>query len=116
MQFRCRALFVGPNVRAAINEGRADYVPVHLHQAPRLFRDGTLPLDDDTLAWFDFVIVSFPKNGGYDPARLTEQIVEAGLAKSNGAARRLIAQGGVSVDGERINEVHLADALGAWLS
>jgi DNA polymerase (family 10) len=37
--------------------------------------DGTLPLDDETLAWFDFVIVSFPKNGGYDPERLTEQIV-----------------------------------------
>ncbi len=43
--FRVNALFVGPNVREAINEGRADYVPVHLHQVPGLFRDGTLPLD-----------------------------------------------------------------------
>jgi len=36
--------------------------------------DGTLPLDDETLAWFDFVIVSFPRNGGYDPAHLTEAL------------------------------------------
>jgi len=39
--------------------------------------DGSLPLDDETLAWFDFVIVSFPANGGYDVARLTDQIVRA---------------------------------------
>ena len=37
--------------------------------------DGLLPLDDDTLATFDYVIVSFPENGGYDPATLTEQVV-----------------------------------------
>jgi len=43
--FRHRALFVGPNARAAINEGRADYVPVFLSDVPRLFRSGTLPLD-----------------------------------------------------------------------
>jgi len=28
--FRHRALFIGPNARAAVNEGRADYVPVFL--------------------------------------------------------------------------------------
>lgn len=35
--FRHRALFIGPNARAAINEGRADYVPVFLSDVPRLF-------------------------------------------------------------------------------
>jgi len=39
--------------------------------------DGSLPLDDATLAWFDYVIVSFPANGGYDTGRLTDQIVRA---------------------------------------
>ena len=39
--------------------------------------DGTLPLDEATLSWFDFVIVSFPANGGYDSGRLTDQIVRA---------------------------------------
>src|SRR6478672_12391519 len=42
--FRHRALFVGPNARAAVNEGRADYVPVFLSDVPRLFETGALPL------------------------------------------------------------------------
>lgn len=43
--FRHRALFVGPNARAAVNEGRADYVPAFLSDVPRLFESGMLPLD-----------------------------------------------------------------------
>ena len=43
--FRHRALFVGPNARAAVNDGRADYVPVFLSDVPRLFDSGELPLD-----------------------------------------------------------------------
>lgn len=43
--FRHRALFVGPNARAAVREGRADYVPVFLSDVPRLFESGMLPLD-----------------------------------------------------------------------
>ena len=43
--FRHRALFVGPNARAAVNEGRADYVPVFLSDVPHLFERGVLPLD-----------------------------------------------------------------------
>src|SRR5580765_2968396 len=43
--FRHRALFVGPNARAAVNEGRADYVPVFLSDVPNLFERGALPLD-----------------------------------------------------------------------
>ena len=43
--FRHRALFVGPNARAAVNEGRADYVPVFLSDVPHMFNRGVLPLD-----------------------------------------------------------------------
>ena len=43
--FRHRALFAGANVRDAVNEGRADFVPVHLHQIPRLIYEGILPID-----------------------------------------------------------------------
>ena len=43
--FRHRALFIGANARAAINEGRADYVPVLLSDIPELFTNGILPLD-----------------------------------------------------------------------
>ena len=38
-------LFVGGADRPAVNEGRAGYVPVFLHEIPSLFRDGYLPLD-----------------------------------------------------------------------
>jgi len=43
--FHHRALFVGPNARAAVNEGRAEYVPVFLSEVPELFDRGVLPLD-----------------------------------------------------------------------
>jgi len=43
--FRHRALFVGPNARRAVDEGRADYVPVFLSDVPHLFTSGALPLD-----------------------------------------------------------------------
>lgn len=38
-------LFIGGNVRTAVREGRADYVPVFLSEVPVLFRKGVLPLD-----------------------------------------------------------------------
>ncbi len=41
---RHNALFVGSNVREAVNAGRADYTPVFLSEVPSLFR-GELPLD-----------------------------------------------------------------------
>ncbi len=43
--FRHRALFIGDNARAAVQSGRADFVPIFLSEIPRLFRDGSLPLD-----------------------------------------------------------------------
>ncbi len=43
--FRHRALFIGPNARRAVNEGRADFVPVFLSDVPELFSSGALPLD-----------------------------------------------------------------------
>jgi acyl-CoA hydrolase len=43
--FRHNSLFVGPADREAVNDGRADYLPIFLHQIPRLFRDGIVPLD-----------------------------------------------------------------------
>ena len=43
--FRPNALFIGANVRSAVQEGRADFTPVFLHEIPRLFREGYLPID-----------------------------------------------------------------------
>jgi 4-hydroxybutyrate CoA-transferase len=41
---RLNALFVGPGVRDAVNDGHADYTPVFLSEIPALF-DEALPLD-----------------------------------------------------------------------
>jgi len=43
--FRHRALFIGANAREAVNDGRADYVPVFLSDVPELFTSRVLPLD-----------------------------------------------------------------------
>jgi len=43
--FRHNSLFVGPADRKAINEGRADYIPIFLHQIPGLIYSGQMPLD-----------------------------------------------------------------------
>lgn len=43
--FRVKSLFVGSNVRQAVQEGRASYVPIFLSEIPHLFRKGIIPLD-----------------------------------------------------------------------
>lgn len=43
--FHVNAFFVGANVRQALVEGHADYIPVFLSEVPALFRKGVLPLD-----------------------------------------------------------------------
>ncbi len=43
--FRHNSLFVGPADRKAINEGKADYIPIFLHQIPSLFYSGQMPID-----------------------------------------------------------------------
>jgi len=42
---RVNTLFISDNVRGAVNEGRADFTPVHLSQIPRLFAEDVIPLD-----------------------------------------------------------------------
>jgi acyl-CoA hydrolase len=43
--FRHNSLFVGPADRKAVNDGRADYTPIFLHQIPRIFEQRIVPLD-----------------------------------------------------------------------
>ena len=43
--FRVNCLFIGGNMRQAVQEGRADYTPVFLSEIPHLFRDGILDID-----------------------------------------------------------------------
>ncbi len=43
--FRHVAFFAGSNVREAINEGRADFIPVFLGEIEALFSNGAIPVD-----------------------------------------------------------------------
>jgi len=40
--FRHRSFFMGANVRQAVQEGRADYIPIYLYQFPLLFSKGVI--------------------------------------------------------------------------
>jgi acyl-CoA hydrolase len=57
--FRLNACFVGANVRPAVQEGNADYIPVFLSEMPALFRQGILPID------VALISVSPPDGHGY---------------------------------------------------
>jgi len=56
---RHNALFIGANVRKAVQAGRADFTPVFLSDIPALFEGGTLPLD------VALIQVSPPDEHGY---------------------------------------------------
>jgi 4-hydroxybutyrate CoA-transferase len=57
--FRHNALFVGGNVREAVNDGRADYTPIFLSEVEALFESGEMPID------VAFIQVSPPDPHGY---------------------------------------------------
>ena len=80
--FRHRALFVGPNARAAIAEGRADYVPVFLSDVPRLFDSGAVPLDAV------FVNVTPPDKHGFCSLNVSVEAMHSAIR----AATTVIAQ------------------------
>ena len=80
--FRHRALFIGPNARAAIAEGRADYIPTFLSDVPRLFSAGLLPLDAV------FVNATPPDEHGFCSLGTSVEAMHAAIA----AARQVIVQ------------------------
>lgn len=43
--FRHNAFFIGKNVRRAVQEGRADFIPIFLGEIEDLFSSGAMPLD-----------------------------------------------------------------------
>lgn len=57
--FRHSGLFLGPNTRQAVAEGRADYTPIFLSEIEGLFRSGQLPID------VAFIQTSFPDEHGF---------------------------------------------------
>jgi 4-hydroxybutyrate CoA-transferase len=97
--FRHRALFIGGNARAAVNEGRADYVPVFLSDIPELFTTGIQPLDAV------FINVSPPDAHGYcslgtsvDAALSAIQVADTVIAQINPSMPRTLGDSFVHVD------------------
>jgi 4-hydroxybutyrate CoA-transferase len=80
--FRVNALFVGANVREAVQQGRADYLPVFLSEVPRLFRGGLLPLD------VALVTVSPPDRHGFCSLGTSVEAMHAAIR----AAKTVIVQ------------------------
>jgi acetyl-CoA hydrolase len=76
---RVNALFIGPNVRKAVQEGRADFTPVLLSEFPLLFKEGYLPVD------VAMVHLSPPDEHGFCSFG-----VEVGLSKSIAEASKII--------------------------
>lgn len=80
--FHASVMFVGQNLREAVNAGRADYIPVFLSEVPRLFRQKILPLDVALLH------VSPPDRHGYCSLGISVDVARA----ASDTARILIAQ------------------------
>lgn len=79
--FTTNALFVGSNVRKAVNEGSADYLPIFLSEVPGLFRKDILPID------MALVQVSPPDKHGYCSLGVSVDASRAALQ----SAKRAIA-------------------------
>ncbi|MFO7741677.1 MAG: acetyl-CoA hydrolase/transferase C-terminal domain-containing protein [Anaerolineae bacterium] len=76
---RANSLFIGPNVREAVQQGRADFTPVLLQEFTLLFKERILPLD------VAFVHLSPPDEHGF-----CSYGIETGLTKSPAEAADVI--------------------------
>ncbi len=96
---RHRALFIGHNVREAVNAGRADFVPIFLSDIPALFTSGQLPIDAALLN------VSEPDEHGYcslgtsvDCAKAAAESAKLVIAQLNPRVPRTLGDAFVHAD------------------
>ena len=76
---RVNTLFISENVRAAVQEGRADFTPCRLSEIPLLFTSGALPLD------VAMIHVSPPDEHGFCSLG-----VEVGISKAAASVARVV--------------------------
>ncbi len=57
--FKHKAFFIGGNTRKAVNEGRAEFIPIFLSEVPLIFKRGIVPVD------VAFLNVSPPDEHGF---------------------------------------------------
>jgi acyl-CoA hydrolase len=80
--FHVNCFFIGANLRRAVQEGRAQYIPVFLSEIPALFRRKTIQID------YALIHVSPPDSHGYCSLGVSVDIAPAVLE----TARHIIAQ------------------------
>lgn len=80
--FQVKALFLGPNIREAVNSGRAEYVPVFLSEIPALFRNGVMPIDTVLIQ------ISRPDRHGFCSLGVSVEATRAAML----TAKRVIAE------------------------
>jgi acyl-CoA hydrolase len=97
--FRVNSLFVSPNIREAVNDGRGDYIPIFLSEIPVLFKRGILPLD------VALVQVSPPDRHGYcslgvsvDVASTAIKTAKYVIAQVNPRMPRVLGDGIIKID------------------
>jgi acyl-CoA hydrolase/GNAT superfamily N-acetyltransferase len=76
-RFRHNAFFIGPNVRAAVNAGIADYTPIFLSDVPRLFRERRMHLD------FALIQISPPDAHGFCSFGVSVDVVKAAVENAD---------------------------------
>ena len=119
--FKINSLFVSASIRAAVNEGRADYVPVFLSEIPDLFNRNILPID------VALVQVSPPDKHGYcslgvsvDVARSAVNTARHVIASINPNVPRTHGDGVIHISqfdsmvycGEPLYETKYSDRIG----
>jgi acyl-CoA hydrolase len=72
-RFRHSAFFIGPNVRKAVQEGRADFIPVFLSEIPELIRNRRVRID------VALIQTSPPDTHGYVSLGVSVDIVRAAV-------------------------------------
>ncbi|MDY6930951.1 MAG: GNAT family N-acetyltransferase [Halobacteriota archaeon] len=98
-KFRHNAFFIGPNVRGAVNEGRADYTPIFVSEIPKLIEDGLIPID------VALIQITPPDEHGYCSLGVSVDIVKSVvehadlvIAEMNPQMPRTMGESFVSVD------------------
>lgn len=81
-RYRHRCFFVGSDMRAAVREGLADYVPLSIARVPELITLGRIPVD------VAFIQVSLPDAFGYVSLGVGVDVVPAAVAR----ARLVVAE------------------------
>ena len=71
--FKVNCFFIGANLREAVQEGRADYIPLFLSEIPALFRKKIIPID------VALIHVSIPDEHGYCSLGVSVDIAPAVL-------------------------------------